>query len=296
MPLRTRAELALLGVAIIWGTTFVLVKNALEQVSTFLFLSMRFSVAALALFVLYRKAVRRDRMWPAVMAGGLLFIAYVFQTAGLETTTASKSAFLTGLSIPMVPLLSSLVYHNRPRAFEVAGILVATLGMGLMTLPPGRFDLSRGDFLSLLCAVAFALHIVVVGHYSSMIGFETLAVVQIGTAAILGWGTFRFAEHVRFEPTFAVWSAVLVCGIFATAVAFGTQAWAQQYTSATRAALIYSLEPVVAWVTSYLLLGEKLSQRAVFGAFLILGGILMVELKRGKGKEHQSDTESAAAS
>lgn len=277
---RNKAELALMGVTIIWGTTFVTVKNALADVSTFLFLAVRFSLAALVLLMLYRKGVQWKKSGPAVFAGCLLFAAYAFQTVGLETTTPSKSAFLTGLCIPMVPLASSLIYRSRPRAFELAGIAIASAGMALMTLPAGRFDVSKGDFLSLLCAVAFAVHIVVVGHYSNLIGFKTLVVIQIATAALLGLGTFRFVEPVRFAPTAAVAIAVIVTGLLATALAFRTQAWAQQHTSSTRTALIFALEPVAAFVTSYLLYGETLTTRGLLGAGLILIGILAVELRK----------------
>ena len=173
-----RAELTLAGITVLWGTTFVVVKSALADVSPVLFLALRFSLAALALLAIYGRGIRRKGIVPGIVAGCLLFAAYVFQTMGLELTTPSKSAFLTGLSIPMVPLASSLVYRIRPRLIEVAGILIATLGMALMTLPSGSFGMSRGDLFSFLCAVVFALHIVVVSHYSPMLGFETIAVIQ----------------------------------------------------------------------------------------------------------------------
>ncbi len=153
---------------------------------------------------IYRKAVRRAALGPGLLAGGLLFTAYVFQTLGLELTTPSKSAFLTGLSIPLVPLASSLVYRNKPRLVEVAGILVATFGMMLMTLPavaPVPFAISRGDLLSFLCAVTFALHIVVIAHFSPIMGFESLAVIQIAVAAAAGLVLSPFAEPVRFHLT-----------------------------------------------------------------------------------------------
>src|SRR5271165_276048 len=153
---RLQAELALAGVTIIWGTTFVVVKSALTEVSTFVFLTLRFWVAAAALILIYRNAIRRKGLGPGIFAGCLLFAAYVFQTLGLERTTPSKSAFLTGLAIPMVPFISSLVYKTRPRLVEIAGILIASLGMTLLTVSPvsdWRSSMSRGDFLSFLCAV-----------------------------------------------------------------------------------------------------------------------------------------------
>jgi len=276
-----RAELALAGVTFLWGTTFVVVKSALEDVSTILFLTLRFLVAGLVLLLVYRRKLQRAGLLPGIGAGALLFISYVFQTKGLELTSASKSAFLTGLSIPMVPLASSLVYRNRPRIAEVAGIVVATFGMALMTLPPGRFAMDRGDILSFFCAVTFALHIVVVSHYSPVVGFETVAVTQVITAAALGLLTFGWVEPVRLSANAGVATAVLVTGLLATAVAFTVMAWAQNYTSATRSALIFSLEPVVAWTTSWLMLGEVLPVRGRVGAAVILLGILLVEMRRG---------------
>src|ERR1700689_3799045 len=130
--MRIRAELALIGITLIWGTTFVIIKSALADVSSFVFLALRFSVAAIVLALVYRKDVRRAALGPGLLAGALLVTAYVFQTLGLELTTPSKSAFLTGLAIPMVPLASSLVYRTRPRLVELAGILVATVGMVLL--------------------------------------------------------------------------------------------------------------------------------------------------------------------
>jgi drug/metabolite transporter (DMT)-like permease len=292
---RARADLALAAITLIWGTTFVIVKSALADVSPFLFLALRFSLAAVALSLICRRVFFDKRfgsnfLGPGLLAGSLLFAAYVFQTLGLQLTTPSKSAFLTGLSIPMVPLASSLVYRDRPRLWEVAGILIASFGMVLMTSPlslSSGFGMGRGDILSLLCAVTFALHIVVTGHYSPVIGFEPLAVVQLGTAAALGLLSVWFAEPIRFHATPAVAGAVLLTGLLATALAFTTQAWAQQYTSASRAALIFALEPVVAWVTSWLVTGETMANRGKAGAGLILTGILLVELKRTKPEGHQ---------
>lgn len=277
-----RAELALAGVTVVWGTTFVVVKAALADVSTFVFLTMRFWLTAVVLVLIYSRTLRKSgfKIGPGLLAGTILFIAYVFQTTGLERTTASKSAFLTGLSIPLVPFVGSLVYKVWPRRIEVVGIVVSSVGMALMTLPSGRFQISLGDLLSLLCAVTFAIHIVVVGHYSQLGGFQSLAVVQIAVAAALGSATFWFAEPVRLHMTPAVVTAVLVTGLLATALAFTTQAWAQQYTSATRAALIFTLEPPVAWLTSYVLTGERMANRGKVGAGLIVLGILAVELTK----------------
>jgi drug/metabolite transporter (DMT)-like permease len=292
IPNRGRAELALFGVTAIWGTTFVIVKGALTDASPFLFLAARFTVAAIVLSSIYGAKVRRGAVSAGLLAGGLLFAAFALQTEGLALSTPSKSAFLTGLSIPMVPLANSLVYRTRPQKFEVAGILIASFGMALMTLPSGRFEMSTGDVLSLLCAVTFALHLVVIGHFSPMVGFETLAVVQVTVAAALGLTAALAFEMVGFRPahlhaTVALGAAVLATGLLATALAFTATAWAQQYTSASRAALIMALEPALAWLTSYVVTGEVLSNRGKMGAGLILAGVLLVELKRSKPEKLQ---------
>jgi drug/metabolite transporter (DMT)-like permease len=142
--------------------------------------------------------------------------------------------------------------------------------------------MTTGDFLSLLCAVTFALHFVVIGHFSPVLGFETLAVIQVAVAAVLGFLSAIVFGQVRFHATPALGAAVLVTGLLATALAFTTMAWAQQYTTPTRTALILALEPAVAWLTSYVVTGEVLSARGKIGAGLILAGVLLVELKRGK--------------
>lgn len=299
--MRMRAEFALIGITVIWGTTFVIVKSALADVSPFVFLALRFSLAAVVLALVYRRALHRGALAPGLLAGGLLFTAYVFQTLGLELTTPSKSAFLTGLSIPMVPLASSLVYRTKPRAVEVAGILIATCGMILMTFSAAPFSaaslqsgMSRGDLLSLLCAVTFALHIVVIGHFSPIMGFEPLAVVQVAVTAVAASVLSFLVRPERFHVTGAAVEAILITGLLATALAFTTQAWAQQYTSATRAALIFALEPVVAWLTSRTLTGETMAIRGKVGAGIILAGILLVECARnGRAAETSGVTRTS---
>jgi len=287
-----KAEFALLFNTVIWGATFTLVKTALGGISPILFLALRFSLATLALFVLFRGLGKGKRSWQSIgsgfLAGVFLFGGYLLQTQGLRLTTAPKSAFLTGLTSVMIPLLASLVYKSRPQVSEVVGIVVATVGLGLMTLEGTISAISRGDLLTLLGAVAFAAHIVSVGHYSGKVNFELLSIMQVGTAALLSSSLFWWAETPRVEWRPDVVLAIVVTGLFATALAFTVQSWAFRYTTSSRAAVIYLLEPIFAWITSYLLVGEGLSIRATAGAALILSGVLVVELKPLKPKRHQS--------
>lgn len=279
-----RAEAALMVNTLIWGATFVLVKQALGDVSPILFLALRFTLATVVLLVLFRGSWSHPRnpRWSltgGALAGVFLFSGYAFQTIGLQYTSAPKSAFLTGLTAVMTPLLAAAVYRNRPRAQEVGGVLLATGGMALMTLPGATLAMNRGDLLTVCCAACYAAHILTLSRYSATASFELLATVQIGVSALLAWSLCRGMEapHVRWTP--GVWAAIVITGVFATALAFTFQAWAQRYTTSTRTALIFMLEPVFAWITSYLLTGETLSGRAAAGAGLILTGILAVELK-----------------
>ncbi len=279
-----KADLALAGISLIWGATFVLVKEALAHISTLLFLSLRFSLAAVALALAFRG--RYGGMWTrkralrgGVLAGCFLFSGFFFQTVGLRYTTASKSAFITGLSVVMVPLLSSAVYRNVPRPSEWLGVGLATFGMGMLTLQGESLRIGIGDLLTLACAAGFAAHILIVGHYSREIGFECLSLLQISVAALIATGTFWWVETPQVAWTAGVLSAVGVTGLLATALAFSVQAWAQRHTSSTHTALIFALEPVFAGLTSFVVAGEVLSGRALLGAGLILCGIILVEVK-----------------
>jgi drug/metabolite transporter (DMT)-like permease len=290
---RSVAELALVFNTLVWGATFMLVKSALGGISPLLFLALRFSLATAALALFFRRPLAARGAWKGagagLLVGSFLFLGYLFQTLGLRLTSAPKSAFLTGLTSVMVPLLGSLVYRNRPQISEWFGILTATAGLALMTLPSaGIAAINRGDVLTFFCAIAFAAHIVTLGHFSGRMGFELLSVIQVGTAALLCLALCGWTEtpHLAWRPE--VVSGILVTGLFATALAFTVQAWAQQYTTSARTALIYMLEPVVAWATSYLLAGEGLSRRAAAGAALILGGVLLVELKPLGQRQHPS--------
>ncbi len=287
IPSRWQADLALAVVALIWGTTFVVVKRALVDISTLYFLAARFSIASVCMLLLFLPAFRRAGMQNVArglrggaIAGVFLWLGYVLQTFGLKETTAANSGFLTGLYIVLVPLFSAAVYKRWPQITELLGIAVATAGMALLTVPSLErgLQLNRGDLLTVACAVAFAIHLLVLGYFSQRERFEAVALGQIACAALLS------TLSLAIEPPVARWNgnvilAVLLTAVFATALAFALQTWGQQYTTATRTALIFALEPVFALATAVSYGGEKLTLSAVSGGTLILAGILAVELK-----------------
>jgi drug/metabolite transporter (DMT)-like permease len=286
-PARWHADLSLAIVALIWGVTFVSVKRALNEISTMYFLAVRFGFASFCMLLMFAPRFRRAGsgtvsrgLRGGAVAGVFLWVGYVLQSFGLKYTTAGNSGFLTGLYIVLVPLISACVYRKWPQLAEVVGIAVASVGMVLLTIPSldRNLHINRGDLLTIGCAVAFAFQLLVLGYYSQRERFEAVALGQIACAAVLS------TLSLAIEPPRAVWSsnvifALLLTSVFATALAFALQTWGQQYTTATRTALIFALEPVFALVTAVLAGGEKLTLAAVCGGGLILAGIMTVEVK-----------------
>jgi len=285
-PHHFRAELALAGVTIIWGTTFVLVKAALEDVSPILFLAIRFALASFVLLILYRAShsshslfAHPEAPFAGLLAGLFLGVAYLFQTVGLQFTSPSKSAFITSLCVVLVPLLSLIVYRNVPGPVEIFAVCMAMFGMWLLTAPATGAGWNAGDLLTLAAASAFAAHVLVLGRYAPLVGFGPISILQVCAAAAGFAATFFWLESPRIRLSTAVLSAILITALLCTALAFTVQAWAQQHTSASRTALIFALEPISAAATSYLLHGEILSRRAAAGAAMILAAVVWVELR-----------------
>jgi len=275
-------DLSLAGVCLIWGATFILVKRALADISTLLFLTIRFTVATAVLALIFRKQFRapnlRMSLRAGMLAGTCLFGGYVLQTFGLRYTSASKTGFITGLYIPLVPLFSALIYKKIPQLSELFGVAAAFTGMALMTIQTDLAEINRGDLLVAGCAVVYAFHILLLGRFAASANLGVLIVAQIATGMGVGAETFWW-EPVHVKWTTNVWIALIVTSLLATALAFTVQTWAQRWSSPTRTALIFSMEPVFAWATSYVLAGEVLPPRGIVGAILILAGILLVELK-----------------
>lgn len=286
-PPRWRADLSLAVVALIWGTTFVVVKSALAEISAVLFLALRFGLASLCMAALFARPLRRissaevlSGLRGGVLAGIFLWSGYMLQTFGLKYTTAGKSGFITGLYIVLVPLIGAVLYRRVPRLAELLGILIAAAGLVLLTLPSLELRINLGDALTLGSAVAFAIHLVVLGHYAQRERFEAVALGQIVGAALLS-SLVLAAEPPRVHWSVPVIVAIVLTGVFGTAAAFAIQTWAQRFTSATRTAIIFALEPVFALLTAVALGGEAVTAAGIVGGGLILAGIVLVELKPG---------------
>lgn len=277
---RLRADGALALITAFWGITFVVVKDALGQADPFSFLALRFLVGAVALTALARRevlaplAVRRG-----LLLGTFLFLGFALQTVGLVTTTPSRSAFITGLNVVLVPLLGFVLFRRLPRIASLVGVVLAAVGLRYLTgvdMEEGG-GLSQGDWLTLGCAGAYAIHILLTERYAPKTGVGGLVAVQLWVVALLSALCLPFTEaRVAWTPGFI--GAVAFCGLFASALAISVQTWGQARTTAVRAALIYSLEPVYAAVYSVALGYEALGPREWVGGSLIIVGVLVAEL------------------
>ncbi|HOQ99867.1 MAG TPA: DMT family transporter [Anaerolineae bacterium] len=273
---RLAADLALLLVTAIWGSTFVLVKDAVAHYPVLPFLALRFAVAAVALAPAAwwaRGRLRASDIAAGAAAGALLFAGYALQTFGLQETTASKAGFITGLSVVLVPLFVALLWRRLPTRTALAGTALATAGLALLSLN-ADWSMQRGDLLVLGCAFGFAGHITALGALSPGRDARLLTLVQVATVALLSGGASLGAGGFPAVPG-AVWGAALFTGLAATALAFFIQTAAQKFTTAGHTALIFAAEPVFAALFGVLVAGERLAVRGWLGSAVILAGVIL---------------------
>lgn len=263
---------------LIWGSTFVVVKEALADASPLPFLGIRFTLAGILLFLVMGRGLgERQALGPGFLLGVFLFAGYLCQTTGLLYTTPSKSAFITGFAVILVPFLQAL-HGFRLRAATIAGALLGLAGIYFLVLPSGVHAVNRGDVLTLFGAVSFAVHIVLVGSYTRRFSFRHLVPVQILVVGLLAAAALPLNLDFRLHWTAGLIGALLLTAVLATGFAFSVQNWAQQFTPPAHTALIFALEPVFAALTSRLVLGERLGGKVFMGSALILAGMVVSEI------------------
>jgi len=277
----TRAELSLVLITLVWGTSFLVVKDALSLTNAYWLLLLRFTVAtALVLFIFRRSlsGINASTLWKGAVLGFVLYLGFVFQTTGLEYTTPAKSAFITGINVILVPLFGIFFFRSRLSFEVVLGVSTAFVGLFFLTRPDNLDKINRGDVLTLVCAVVFAVQILLVERYSRQAPSSLLTVLQLaGTAA---WSLPLALLHAGPIVRGSGWSLSLSVGylaLFCTAIAFSVQIHAQRRVSAARAALIFSLEPVFAALASTLFYGEDLTWLEWMGGFLVVSGVIVGE-------------------
>ena len=276
--MRTQADLSMLVVAFIWGAAFVVVKNALADIGPFLFLGIRFALAWLVLAALsYRDmlTIKLSTIKAGWLLGFFLFVGYAFQTLGLKYTTSSNAGFITGVSVVLVPVIYALLNRRMPPARTILVVFLAAVGLFLLSVPWGSFGLSYGDFLVLIGAFGFALHIVYVDIHSHQHNAIAITGIQVLFVGLVCLGLGLLLEPVPVRLTYNAAFALIFTAVFATALAFLAQNYLQQFSNPTDFAIVLASEPVFAALAGYLWAGERLSDQALAGAGLILAAMLL---------------------
>ena len=274
-----KADLSLIFIVMIWGTTFPLMKIALGNVKPFYFISLRFTTAFIVLTLILNTRLKKIN-WRTFKIGSFLglwlFFGFAFQIYGLQFTTASRSGFITGLSVIIVPVLSIFILKDRPTLSSWLGVLLALIGMYFLTgFTEAGFNI--GDLLTFFCAVSIAMQIVFLSKYIIKEDPLVITWLQITTVMVLGT-IISFFESASGTLTINNYAVIIYTGIFATALAIFVQSRAQQFTTSTHAGLIFSLEPVFGAIFSFLILNERLSTMGMIGAVLIFSGIILSEI------------------
>jgi drug/metabolite transporter (DMT)-like permease len=272
------ATAALILVTAVWGITFVQVKDAVELYPLLAFLAIRYVIATAALAPI---AVRRlggfgrDGLVAGAVLGALIALGIGLQTAGLERTTVTSTGFITGLYVLFTPLLGLALFRTPiPRSLW-AGVALALLGLALLSgVPQGS---GQGDLLVLISAFVQAFHIVMVERYANRFDVFALTFMQVAAAAVAFGAVSLTFEELTVPRGWTVWSALIVTGLFAVAFAYVVQVWAQRRVSATRIAIVFSLETVFAGLFGYLLAGDRLGALGFAGCAAIFAGIVVAE-------------------
>lgn len=281
----SRAVAALLGASFLFGATFVVIKSALADVEPLTFVAWRFLLGAMALAVF--AAPRGRTLWAhGTICGIALFAGYALQTAGLTSTSATNSALITGLYVVLTPFLAALLSRRRPSVWVLMAAGASFLGLILVT-GAEEVALSRGDLLTLGCALAFALHIVALSRYARLHPVVPFTTVQLTVTAALAFPLAFLTEGATL-PVPEVWAALALTGLGVSAGAFLLQIWAQTILGAATAAVVLAAEPAFAVATAWVVLGERLEIEGWVGAALIVGAIYLAVTR-------QRDRASAAA-
>ncbi len=279
MP-RWQADFALVIITVIWGGTFVMVKNALDAVGPATFIAFRFVIATLALLLIFHRrlvGISREEIQAGGLIGLCLGTGYILQTIGLQYTTTGKTGFITGLSVVIVPILAAVLFRKPPSWGAIAGILIATVGLGLLTLNE-NLSMDKGDLWVLGGVVGFAFQIITISHFAPKYDPIRLSVAQTATVAVLATITGFLFEKPDVHLPLDAWGAIVFTGLVATALVFSLQITVQKFTTPTHTALIFSLEPVFAAFFGWWWAHEMLGWKELLGCGLILSGILLAEI------------------
>ena len=288
-------EASMLMVTLLWGATFVIVKESINDISTMLFIAIRFTIAGIFIIPIFLK-VRKEFTKEAIIAGAiiglLLFGGFATQTVGLKFTSATKSGFLTGSAVVLVPFLQFIIEKRKPTTGAIIGVVLVFIGILFLSSDSNSLfsifnefseNFTVGDFLTLICAIFFALYIIYLDVFTKRHNSWLMIIMQIWVTAILAFafsflGSFSGIEQIKFEFTDYLLFGLIYTSIFATLITTVLQTRYQKLITPTKAGIIFSLEPVFAAIFAFFLLNEKITNLGYIGAVIIFAGIIAAEL------------------
>ena len=291
MTKKLKADLLLLTITVVWGSSFPLMKIILDFMPSFAYISLRFLLAAFLLVVIFHKNFRhfnkRTLLFGSII-GILMFAGMALQVNGLYTTSASNSGFITGLNVVIVPIISAVLLKKKPDRASLFGVIVAFAGLFLLS-GGLNMNFNIGDFLTFLCSICWAFQIIFIDKFTAVEDAPLLAIMQVGFIGIVSTGIWMSTGFQQFEFNTTVVIILVVTAVLGTALAFGGQTIAQKDTSPTHTALIFTAEPVFAAVFAMIIpnmagMTETLGVTSIIGCVLILAGMLISEFKLGQRK------------
>ncbi len=273
-------HISLLLVSIIWGATFPLVKLSLTYISPMGFISLRFFLASLVLFAIYYARIVKNRsaIRPSFILGIFLFLGYAFQTIGLKYTTSSNAGFITGLYVVFTPIFSYFIVKEKITGRIIIALLLSVIGLYLLS---GMRGLNWGDFLELLCAISYGIHVALIGKFSKQQDAPSLTMLQLFFVFVFS-SIWWASEKFPINPSPLLFFGIIFTAIFASAIGILVQVHAQRVIPPSKAAIIFTTEPVFAGIFSYLFLNETFGIMRIAGAFMILIAMLLSISERAR--------------
>ena len=273
---------AILSVAVIWGSAFVIMKDSLHRQDVYSFLASRFILAALIMIAIRPQALRhfsKKFLFRGTIIGGFLAAGYIFQTLGLTMTTVAKTGFITGLYSVFTPLIAAGILRDRVSKIQWGSVLLAAVGLGFLAF--NGLSMGQGELLVLISSLCFAAHIVALSHWSK--GTDTWALTTI-QMMMVGGVNFLFSLKNGFQmpPDTGVWSAVIYTALFASAYGFIVQTWSQSFMSATTVGVIFTTEYIFAAIFGVLYGHEHLTSRVLVGGVLVMIALYIITWDEGR--------------
>lgn len=285
---RGYANLLLIIVAIVWGGGFIATDGALDSFTPFWMMSIRFTLAGGILVCVSFKQLRtltKKQLGMGMIAGIFLFLSFAFQTIGLQYTTPSKNAFLTAVNVVFVPYLLWIIVKKRPTLKEAAASIICVVGVAFLTLEGSSLMLSKGDVLSIICALFFSLHMISLERFSKCVPPLSLTALQLLSAGVISTVLAIPFEPVPSSVSSSAFGSLLFLIFASTLFAYLLQTIAQKYTSANTTSLILSMEALFATLFSFLFLGEHIRMTMIIGGILIFSSVVMLEWKKSAKEE-----------